>query len=68
MGDRRWDAGTTSYVTGDVTTGYVQARQHAGPAPHPAARPSSVQTGVARMIEVDGGNVLLSIPAGKLEA
>jgi hypothetical protein len=66
LGERRWDAGTSSSLTGDVTTGYVQARMVGRRLTLRLGR-SAVTTGVARMIQVDGGNVALAIPAGKLE-
>lgn len=63
LDSRRWDNGTDSNLTGDVTTGYVQAgfldrklqvrlgREH-------------VSVGLGRMIQLDGGDVVVMLPLG----
>jgi hypothetical protein len=61
--DRRWDNGTTSDLTGDVMTGYVQGKLLDRRLTLRAGR-AQVQTGVARMIHLDGGEVIGLLPAG----
>jgi hypothetical protein len=63
LANRRWDSGMDSgKFSGDVTTGYVQARM----AHHLTLRVgrSSIPTGIARMIQVDGGYALVDLPLG----
>jgi hypothetical protein len=67
LADLRWDNGTSSEVTGDVLTGYVRAqfldrklsvragRQHVG-------------LGVARMIQIDGGDAVFRAGGVGLQA
>lgn len=67
LAERRWDAGTSSgKLTGDVTTGYVQAKFLDRHLTLRAGR-SMVPTGVARMIQLDGGNVVAVIPISKVQ-
>ncbi len=65
LAERRWDAGNGSSgkLTGDVTTGYAQV-QFAHRVVTLRAGRTMVATGVARMIQVDGGEVVFAIPAG----
>ncbi len=63
LSDRRWDAGTDSNLNGDVVTGYVQARMLNRHLTLRLGR-EMVRTGVARMIQLDGGDVLVQIPGG----
>ncbi|HLE44330.1 MAG TPA: hypothetical protein VJB36_09975, partial [Methylomirabilota bacterium] len=61
--DPRWDNGTTSELTGDVTTGYVQAG-FAGRRLTLRLGRTHVMTGVARMLNVDGGEAIVLLPGG----
>lgn len=65
LGKRRWDAGNDSGFAGDVTTGYLQARMFGKHLTLRVGR-SSVPTGMARMIQVDGGYGLIDLPLGPL--
>jgi hypothetical protein len=65
LADRRWDNGTGSNFTGDVTTGFLQARMLGRHLTLRVGR-SMVPTGIARMIQVDGGYALVDVPAGPL--
>ncbi|HSN13515.1 MAG TPA: hypothetical protein VLT61_02720 [Anaeromyxobacteraceae bacterium] len=62
-GDRRWDAGTTSSLNGDVQTGYISARLIARRLTLRVGR-EHVAAGVARMIQIDGGEAVLALPLG----
>ena len=61
--DRRWDNGTHHDLTGDVITGYVQGRLLDRHLTLRLGR-AQVQTGVARMIHVDGGQAIGLLPYG----
>jgi hypothetical protein len=61
--DPRWDNGTTSDLTGDVMTGYVQGRLIDRHLTLRLGR-AQVQTGVARMIHLDGGEAIALLPGG----
>jgi hypothetical protein len=61
--DPRWDNGTTSDLTGDVMTGYVQGRLIDRHLTLRLGR-AQVQTGVARMIHLDGGQAIAFLPGG----
>lgn len=61
--DRRWDNGTDSNLTGDLVSGYVQGKL-IGRALTLRLGRESVMTGVARMIQIDGGEAVLVLPAG----
>ncbi len=63
LGERRWDNGTSSNFTGDVTTGYLQARMLNQHLLLRVGR-SSIPTGIARLIQIDGGYALVDLPAG----
>jgi hypothetical protein len=59
----RWDNGTSSQLTGDVVTGYVSGRFLKNALTLRVGR-EMVMTGVARMIQVDGGEALVTLPFG----
>lgn len=61
--DRRWDNGTSSNLTGDLVTGYVQGRLAHRALTLRLGR-AHVMTGVARMIQLDGGEAILVLPYG----
>jgi hypothetical protein len=61
--DPRWDNGTSSDLTGDVMTGYVQGKLLDRRLTLRAGR-AQVQTGVARMVHLDGGEVIALVPGG----
>jgi hypothetical protein len=63
LNDRRWDTGTHSDLNGDVVTGYVQGKLLDRRLTFRLGR-AQVQTGVARMIHLDGGQVIGRIPFG----
>jgi hypothetical protein len=60
---RRWDNGTTSDLTGDLVAGYVQGKVLARHLTLRLGR-TEVSAGVARMIQIDGGEAILTLPAG----
>jgi hypothetical protein len=61
--DPRWDNGTQSDLTGDVMTGYVQGRFAQRHLMLRLGR-AQVQTGVARMVHLDGGEAIAFLPGG----
>jgi hypothetical protein len=61
--DRRWDNGTTSSLGGDVTTGYVQGKLLGRRLTLRVGR-TLVSTGVARSLQLDGGEAIIVLPAG----
>jgi hypothetical protein len=61
--DPRWDNGTSSDLTGDVMTGYVQGKLLDRRLTLRVGR-AQVQTGVARMIHLDGGEAIGVLPLG----
>jgi hypothetical protein len=63
LADRRWDVGTSSDLNGDVQTAYAQVRLLNRRLTVRAGR-EMVSTGVARMIQIDGGDVVALLPAG----
>lgn len=63
LGDRRWDAGAGGRFTGDLTTGYLQGKLLGRHLLLRVGR-SSVATGAARMIQIDGGYLQADLPAG----
>src|SRR5512142_341575 len=63
LSDRRWDAGTTSNLNGDVVTGYLQLHLLSRHLTLRVGR-EMVRTGVARMIQIDGGEAIVVFPAG----
>jgi hypothetical protein len=67
LAERRWDAGTDGgRLTGDVTTGYVQAKFLDRRLTLRAGR-SMIATGIARMIQLDGGQVVAVIPIARVQ-
>ena len=63
IADRRWDNGTTSSLTGDVQTGYAQAKFLDRRLTLRLGR-ETISAGVARTIQLDGGDVVAVLPAG----
>jgi hypothetical protein len=63
MGERRWDAATRGDLTGDVVTGYVQGKLVDRRLTLRLGR-AQVQTSVARMVHLDGGQVIGALPLG----
>jgi hypothetical protein len=63
FGDRRWDNGTSSDFTGDLVTAYAQGRFLNRRLTIRAGR-ETVSTGVARNLQIDGGELILLLPAG----
>ncbi|HEX9399902.1 MAG TPA: hypothetical protein VF912_07325 [Anaeromyxobacter sp.] len=61
--DRRWDNGTDSDLTGDLVTAYAQGRFIGRRLTLRLGR-TQVPTGAARMIQLDGGQAVLLLPAG----
>jgi hypothetical protein len=65
LADRRWDNGTGSNLTGDVTNAYAAGRLFGDALTLRVGR-AHVMTGVARMIQLDGGEAIVSVPVGAL--
>jgi hypothetical protein len=63
LAEVRWDAGTTGKVTGDITTATVRGTLARGAVQLRAGR-EFVAAGAGRMLQLDGGDVLLRLPAG----
>jgi hypothetical protein len=63
LADPRWDTGTDSKLNGDVVTLYAQARTLKRRLTLRLGR-ELVKTGVARMIQIDGGEAIAILPAG----
>lgn len=61
--DPRWDNGTTSDLTGDVVTGYIQGKLLDRHLTLRLGR-SHVFTGAGRGIQLDGGEVIGQLPFG----
>jgi hypothetical protein len=61
--DRRWDNGTGSDLTGDITVGYVQGQLAQRHLQLRVGR-EMVMTGVGRMIQIDGGEAIAILPGG----
>lgn len=61
--DRRWDNGRGSNLVGDVVTGYVQGKLASRRLTLRLGR-QHLMTGAARMIHVDGGEAILTLPFG----
>lgn len=64
-GARRWDAGTDTRLTGDVTTGYVQAKFLGSHVTLRLGR-TMAATGAARMIQIDGGEMVVNASMSRL--
>jgi hypothetical protein len=65
LADRRWDNGTGSNLTGDVTTAYAAGRLFGDVLTLRVGR-AHVMTGVARMVQLDGGEAIVTVPVGAL--
>jgi len=63
LSDVRWDAGTTDKFTGDLTAAYVRGQLFKRALTVRAGR-AVVPAGVGRMLQLDGGDVLLRLPGG----
>ena len=61
--DLRWDNGTGSKLTGDVTTGYVKGELFKRHLVLQVGR-EYVALGSARMVQIDGGSAVLVLPYG----
>jgi len=67
LAERRWDAGTNGgRLSGDVTTGYVQAKFLERRLTLRAGR-SMIATGVARMMQLDGGHAVVVVPISRAQ-
>lgn len=65
LADRRWDNGTGSNLTGDVVSAYAAGRLLGDVLTLRVGR-THVMTGVARMVQIDGGEVIVTAPLGPL--
>jgi hypothetical protein len=65
LADMRWDNGTGSDFTGDVTSAYAAGRLLGDVLTLRVGR-THVMTGVARMIQLDGGEAIVTAPLGPL--
>ena len=63
IADRRWDSGTPSSLTGDVVSGYAQGKFFDRSLTLRLGR-TMVSAGTARTLQLDGGEVVLALPAG----
>jgi hypothetical protein len=63
LGSVRWDSGTTGRLTGDVTTAYVRGTLAKGLVQLRAGR-EFVAAGSGRMLQIDGGDLFVRLPAG----
>lgn len=63
LADARWDAGASSSLTGDVMTGYLSGKLLDRRVAFRLGR-AHVMTGVARMLQLDGGELAISAPFG----
>ncbi|HET9553645.1 MAG TPA: hypothetical protein VFP50_11820 [Anaeromyxobacteraceae bacterium] len=63
LGDVRWDAGTTGHGTGDLQTGYVRGQLFDRAVALRAGR-AFVTAGAGRMLQLDGGDLLMRLPGG----
>jgi hypothetical protein len=63
LDDHRWDNGTGRDLTGDVMTGYLQGKLLGRRLTLRVGR-AQVQTGVARMLHLDGGEAIGVLPFG----
>lgn len=59
----RWDAGVDGKATGDVTTAYVRGALAKGAVQLRLGR-EYVVAGTGRMLQIDGGDVFVRLPAG----
>lgn len=63
LADVRWSAGTSDHLTGDLTTGYVRGQLFHRALTLRLGR-ASVAAGSGRMLQLDGGDLLLRVPGG----
>ena len=63
LGDVRWSSGTPDRFTGDVTTGYLRGSFYKRRITVRVGR-EYVVAGNGRMLQIDGGDVALRLPAG----
>jgi len=63
LGEVRWNSGTTQNFTGDLTTGYVRGALLDRALTLRAGR-SYVVAGNGRMLQLDGGDLLVRLPGG----
>ncbi len=63
LGEVRWSAGTTDKYTGDLTTGYVRGQLFDRALTLRAGR-AFVVAGAGRMLQLDGADLLVRLPAG----
>jgi opacity protein-like surface antigen len=63
LGDVRWDAGTTDRFTGDLSAAYVRGQLFRRALTVRGGR-AVVAAGVGRMLQLDGGDLLLRLPGG----
>jgi hypothetical protein len=63
IADRRWDAGTPSNLTADLSSAYAQGRLLDRRLTLRVGR-TEVAAGTARMLHLDGGEAVLVLPAG----
>jgi hypothetical protein len=63
LGEVRWSSGTPDRFTGDVTTGYVRGSVWDRRITARLGR-EYVVAGTGRMLQIDGGDLLLRLPAG----
>lgn len=61
LADVRWNAGTTEQFTGDLVTGFVRGQLFDRALTLRAGR-ASVVAGAGRMLQLDGGDLLLRLP------
>jgi hypothetical protein len=61
LADVRWNAGTTEQFTGDLTTGYVRGQLFSRALTLRVGR-AYVVAGTGRMLQLDGGDLLLRLP------
>ena len=61
--DRRWNAGTSDNLTGDVMTGYVRGQLFSRRLTLRLGR-ENVAIGAGRVASIDGGDVALRLPLG----
>jgi hypothetical protein len=63
LGDVRWSSGTPDRFTGDITTGYLRGSFYKRRITLRVGR-EMVLAGNGRMLQLDGGDLLLRLPAG----
>jgi hypothetical protein len=63
LSDVRWDSGTTGKTSGDVTTAYFRGTLARGAVQLRAGR-EFVAAGSGRMLQLDGGDLFVRLPAG----